>query len=82
MSKIIITKPGTIPADKQSELKEAGYIVVEAANPKDIVLLDETPSLERDILLDAAINALDHGNEQSGRLAFGNLIRNGLKDKK
>lgn len=75
---VILVKPGIIHADKQKELQCAGYVVVECDNPKDIIIMDESPSLERDLLLDAAINALDNGNDSTGRLAFGNIIRKKL----
>jgi len=77
---IILTKPFAINKKKQAELKEIGYIVIETDNPNEI-FLDETPSLDGNILLSAALEALENGNDNASRLAFGNLIRKKIKEK-
>lgn len=79
---IILCKPGAINKKKQAELKEIGYVVIESDNPSDILVLDETPSLDGNILLSAALEALNHGNDSTGRLEFGNLIRKKMLSKK
>lgn len=79
---VIISKPGIISKEKQDELSDAGYIVIEADDPNHIFVLDETPSIDRDVILDAAISALGYGNDSSGRLAFGDLIRKRLTTKR
>lgn len=74
----MITKPNTINEAKQAELKEAGYLVVEAENPKDIIVLDEFGDLDRDLVLCSALESLAQGNDVSGRLQFSKLIREGV----
>lgn len=76
---ILLIKPNIIDAAKQQELKEAGYVVIETDNPESITILDESPSLERDDLLNASLHALDYGNDYQARLAFGDLLRKRLK---
>jgi hypothetical protein len=73
---IILSKPGAISKKKQVELKEIGYVVIESDNPHEILVLDETPMVDGNILLSAALNALDYGGTANDlRMAFGDLIR-------
>lgn len=80
--KIIIVKPNAISKSKQKELKEAGYIVVETNNPDEVKVIDEFGDLDRDVLLSSALSALDYGNDGVARLAFGNLLRKAIVNKK
>lgn len=79
---IILTKPGAINKKKQAELKEIGYVVIESDNPNEILVLDETPTVDGNILLSAALESLSWGNENAARLQFGNLIREKMLNKK
>ena len=79
---IILTKPGAINKKKQAELKEIGYVVIESDNPSEILVLDETPSIDGNMLLGAALESLSWGNESSARLKFGDLIREKMLSKK
>lgn len=59
---IIVVKTGSIfEADKQ-ELKQAGYIVLECANPDEVHFLYPSISQERNIILKAALKALKEGS--------------------
>lgn len=79
---IILTKPGTINKKKQAELKEIGYVVIEIDDPAEILVLDETPSLDGNIMLSAALEALDYGGTANDlRKAFGDLIRKKMLSK-
>lgn len=79
---VILTKHGAINKKKQAELKEIGYVVIESNNPEEILVLDETPSLDGNILLSAALESLSWGNESAARLKFGDLIREKMLNKK
>lgn len=82
MSKILITKPNVINKAKQKELKEAGYVVIETNEPKDIQVIDEFGDLDRDTLLNTALTALDWGNDPTCRNAFGTLLRKSILKKR
>lgn len=82
MSKILITKPNVINKAKKKELKEAGYIVIETNEPKEIHVIDEFGDLDRDTLLNTALTALDWGNDATCRNAFGTLLRKSILKKR
>lgn len=78
MSKLLLIKPKVLSSAKKKELKEAGYIIVEAENPKEIIVIDEYGELDRDTVLSTALTALDWGNDSTCRNAFGSLLRKRL----
>ena len=81
MSKLLLIKPKVLSTTKKVELKEAGYIVIETDNPKDVIVVDEYGELDRDTLLSTALTALDCGNDSTARNAFGTLLRKKLLSK-
>ncbi len=72
---IILTKAGVINKKKQSELKDIGYVVIETDKPEEILVLDETPTIDGNMVLSAALEALAYGNDRTCSNTFGELIR-------
>jgi len=78
---ILLVKPKILTSEQRKELKQAGYIIIETSNPADVQVLDEMTTCRKEIVLEAALQALDWGNDPTGRQAFGNLFRKKLMAK-
>lgn len=72
---IIVIKPGSVSPEGLLQLKEAGHIVIETENKKDVQILDELSLPSTKDLLEAAVEAMDWGNDNTVRLEFGRLLR-------
>lgn len=75
MGKILLAKPGAVDKQQKETLKQEGYIVIEVADTNDVKVLSNFSDLERDDLLQCAIQAMGYGNDETIRLAFAKLFR-------
>lgn len=82
MKKVITMPSGVLSPLELRELKEAGYIVLVTDEPEKIKFVSDsehyTFDLDRDIVLDCALKALNHGNDCVARDAFSKLFREEL----
>ena len=75
---IILVKPGALKDEDKNNLREMGFVVMESEKPKDITVLHDFNGLASNIVLECALEALGWGNDNTGRLRFGDLLRQKL----
>lgn len=76
---VIVFPTGTLTARDRSRLSRLGLVAIEAADPKQVVLLVPTaPALRGDDVLLAALQAVEKGNSNYGpdtpRAVFANTL--------
>lgn len=75
---VLLVKPKVLNSAKKKELKDAGYVVIEVKDIGDVQILDEFQTASKDIVLTAALESLNWGNDPTCRNAFGKLFREKL----
>lgn len=76
-AQILVVKPKALTAADKALLRKAGVVVVEAADPSSVRLIQpEGPALSGDELFYAAITAIYKGQDTGTQRGFANLVAN------
>lgn len=78
--KLLVLKPETIDAETKKQLFDAGYIVIETANPfGDLRIIEDYGDVKPDVLLEGALSVITDNSTAVSKL--GEFIKKHALDK-